>query len=333
MRVLQNNRRKYAQSSSRTNRITALTAIAMLCLFPMSAQSDPHCITGAETETTLEEVAPGVFVRAGVHAIMSAENLGAIANTGFIVGSRGIAVIDTGGSACDGMQLRNAIKATSPLPILYVINTHMHPDHVFGNAAFEADNPTYVGHENLARALAARGSHYLTSNREIMGDAALEGTKIIPPGLTVEGRMEIDLGGRVLEIVAHPTGHTDNDLTVYDQRTRTLWTGDLVFLEHLPVIDGTLMGWIAVLKSLKTIPALRAIPGHGPASIPWPGGVADQERYLSVLVEDLRRMIAAGASMNDAISRAAGSERENWQLFDEFNPRNASVGFAELEWE
>ncbi len=264
---------------------------------------------------------------------MTADNAGAIANVGFIIGTEAIAVIDTGGSACDGSRLRAAIRARSQLPIKFVINTHMHPDHVFGNAAFVADGPTFIGHHNLARALAARGAHYLEANRDIMGAAALAGTEIIAPGLPVEDPIEIALGGTTLEIVAHPTGHTDNDLTVFDRRTRTLWTGDLVFLEHLPVVDGSLKGWLAVMDALKKIPALRAVPGHGPVSVPWPRGVADQERYLAVLVEDLRGLIATGRSMNDAIAVAAESERDKWLLFDEFNARNASVGFAELEWE
>ncbi len=312
--------------------LTAVLAMTILaCLFPQPSLTKMLC-HGA-VEATVEEVAPGVFVRPGAHALMTGANKGAIANIGFVIGTEAIAVIDTGESACDGMRLRKAIRARSQLPILYVFNTHMHPDHIFGNAAFVADNPAFVGHENLGRALAARASHYLQSNREVMGEAALEGTEIIPPSLTVAGRMDINLGDRVLEVMAYPTGHTDNDLTILDKRTGTLWAGDLVFLEHLPVVDGALKGWISILDDLAKLPAERVIPGHGPASAPWPGALAGQYRYLTVLAEDLRRMIAAGATMNDAISRAAESERENWKLFEEFNARNASVGFAELEWE
>jgi quinoprotein relay system zinc metallohydrolase 2 len=313
--------------------LNGLLLFILLCSGSDLTQARHPCDGDVAAPASVEEVASGVFVRSGEHALMSGDNHGAIANVGFIVGSRYVAVIDTGGSACDGAALRAAVRATTSLPIRYVINTHVHPDHIFGNAAFLQDQPLFVGHHNLARALAARGAHYLEANLREMGDAAFAGTEIVPPGLTVDDRHEIDLGGRILELVAHPTGHTDNDLTVLDRATGTLWTGDLVFLEHLPVIDGSLTGWMAVTNELKQTSATRAVPGHGPASVPWPQGAAAQERYLSVLIEDLRRMIADGRTMNQAIDVAAHAERGEWQLFDEFNPRNASVGFAELEWE
>src|SRR3954453_21556479 len=111
----------------------------------------------------LENPAPGVYVHYGQQAEITPDNDGDIANSGFVVGARCVAVIDTGGSHAVGRALRRAIRASTPVPICYVINTHVHPDHVFGNAAFDDDHPQFVGHQRLADAMRRRAPNYLNA--------------------------------------------------------------------------------------------------------------------------------------------------------------------------
>jgi quinoprotein relay system zinc metallohydrolase 2 len=279
------------------------------------------------------EVAPGVHVRAGAVALMSEENHGAIANVGFIVGSEAVAVVDTGGSAADGEALLAAIRATTDLPIRYVINTHVHPDHIFGNAVFAETDVTFVGAARLPAALAARGEYYLQANRRQLGPELADAARIVPPDLLVEDRLVVDLGGRTIELRAWLAAHTDNDLTVFDRATGTLFAGDLVFLEHLPALDGSIAGWLAAMEELAALPATRVVPGHGPASAPWPAALAPQRRYLETVAAEVRRLIAAGAAIAEAPAQVAQDQRSKWKLFDEFHARNVTAAFAELEWE
>jgi quinoprotein relay system zinc metallohydrolase 2 len=279
------------------------------------------------------EIAPGVFVHTGALALMSADNEGAIANVGFVIGNEAVAVIDTGGSVREGQRLRAAIRARTTAPIRYIINTHVHPDHVFGNAAFAPDGAIFVGHRNLPQALAARGPFYLERFRRLLGPELMAAVEIVPPTQLVADDAKLDLGGRVLALKAWEVAHTDNDLTVLDETSGTLFAGDLVVTQHIPVLDGRIRGWLAAMDMLASIPARRVVPGHGPVINDWPAALAAQRRYLARLTEDVRGLIARGVPIAAAVERAAQDEKDRWRLFEEYNARNATAAFAELEWE
>ena len=281
-------------------------------------------------EFALENPAPGVYVHYGQQAEMSRANLGDIANLGFVVGSRCVAVIDTGGTYAVGHALREAIRRVTAVPICYVINTHGHPDHVFGNPAFAEDRPEFVGHVRLADALQRRGQNYLSALKRDLGDAADQSDFVLPTR-SVSSTDELDLGGRILSLRAWKTAHTDNDLTVFDETSRTLWLGDLLFVGHVPVVDGSLRGYLAAIDEVKTFRAALAIPGHGRA-LAWPGVIAPEERYLRRLLADVRAAIKAKRTLAETLA-SVDHGGEQWLLFDQFHRRNVSAAYAELEWD
>ena len=280
----------------------------------------------------VEEIAPGVFVHQGVHEEFGDHYHGDIANIGFIIGDDAVAVIDSGGSYLVGLALREAIRARTQKPIRYVINTHVHSDHIFGNAAFEQDKVEFIGHVQLPRAMRSRAESYEANIKTMLGDAAA-GSRIVVSTHTVAAERVIDLGNRRLLLKAWPIAHTDHDLSVMDERTRSWWLGDLLFVDRTPSIDGDVLGWLSVMDALSATPAARVIPGHGPIVTDKNDALAKQRQYLQTLMKDLKQSIAEGKSMQAAIESAAYSERSQWKLFDSANRRNATMLYPKLEWD
>lgn len=190
-----------------------MRVLLLFALFMVSVQ------TIAATALPVKEVATGVYVHFGKHQFPDSKNHGEIANLGFIVGQKCVAVIDSGGNPEQGLALKQAVTETTQTPICYVINTHVHPDHIYGNSAFKAAGVKFVGHHKLAGAMAARGSYYLGKAAEQL-DVKLSAADLITPDIEVKDSLKLDLGGRTLILKAHPTAHTDNDLSVYDEKNQ-----------------------------------------------------------------------------------------------------------------
>ena len=314
---------------------TLLTALTLLALILLGSLGLARGEGAAITPLPVREIAPGVYAHQAPVTAMNAASGGDIANLGFIVGDEAVAVIDTGGARIIGERLKKAIEAVTQKPVRYVINTHEHPDHIFGNAAFAAPGVTFVGHMNLPRAMAERGPAYLATWRRVMTPALVDGIKLVPPTLLVSPGKDVrlDLGHRLIDLRAWPPMHTDCDVTIFDEKTATLFTGDLVFLQHVPVVDASVLGWMRAMPALAKIPAKRVVPGHGTVDVDWPQALAAEKTYFTKLTQDLRGFIARGADINQAAKEAGQSEASKWQLFGIYNPRNATAGYAELEWQ
>jgi len=290
------------------------------------------CTVANAEPLTMAEAAPGVYVHRGVHEELDAGYHGDICNIGFIVGKKGVAIIDSGGSLAVGQQLREAIRKVTALPILYVINTHVHPDHIFGNAAFLADKPSFVGHYKLADAMERRREIYMRNNAAWLGKDA-EGSEMVKPTQPVQSTLDLDIGERSLLLTAHPTAHTNTDLTVLDKNTATLWSGDLLFIERTPSIDGDIKGWLEVIGKLRESQPKSIIPGHGPVPANWKEALENEQRYLETLLNDVRTSIKKGEPMESAMDTAAASEKDRWVLFGTVNRRNVNIIYPALEWE
>jgi glyoxylase-like metal-dependent hydrolase (beta-lactamase superfamily II) len=153
------------------------------------------------------------------------------------------------------------------------------------------------------------------------------------PGWSKIGSTSILGGRRALSIAAHGPAHTDADLSLFDSATSTLWLSDLLFVERIPSLDGSLSGWMRELAALRDRPAARAVPGHGPPAVPWPTAGMALAGYLEALREGTRAAIASGLGIAEAPARVATTEAARWRLAESYHGRNVSTAYRELEWE
>ena len=306
---------------SRRQAILGLSA----CSLPLRSRCDEARVSA------FEQVAPGLYVRFGVHEDASLRNGNAIANIGFIVGRTSVAVMDPGGSLADGRRLRAAIRKVTSLPIRYVLVTHGHPDHIFGAGAFVEDAPQFVGHHLLPAMLGERGEYYRQRLEATLGRGAAG--PVIAPTVLVQDRMPLDLGQRTLQLEAHGRAHTSCDLTALDPATGTLLTGDLLFVDRIPSLDGSLRGWLSELTALESSAARHAVPGHGPKRVDWPAAASALRRYLGILLSETRQALRKGIELEQAVDTVGQSERGKWLLFDDYHGHNVTQAFKELEWE
>lgn len=299
----------------------------LLGLFPVSFV----CSAGGSS-FELEELAPGVYLHQGHHVSLESSRRGDSANIGFIVGEQCVAVVDSGGSVQTGKWLAYEIKERIDKPVCYLINTHVHFDHVLGNAAFSDPKLKLVAHPNFAGAL-IDSSEFFSDKFASEVDGGVLPHEIDGSRVPVDRKIAIDLGNRKLTVEAHRAAHSRTDVTIFDEATNTLWAGDLLFRERMPVLDGSLAGWIDWMETVIDKTYSLVIPGHGKPDRNWPEGALAQFRYLKTLLDETREAIAAGIFIEDAKNIIGVDEKLRWELSERAHARNVSQAFRELEWE
>jgi glyoxylase-like metal-dependent hydrolase (beta-lactamase superfamily II) len=224
-------------------------------------------------------------------------------NVGLVVGDGACLVIDTRATLEQGRELTEAVRTVTPHPWA-VVNTHMHFDHSFGNAAFR---PASIwGHRRCVESLTDDGEAMrlrLVGRYRDAGDAEkvaqLTATRIDPPDLPVDDAATLDVGGRPVELRHLGRGHTDNDLVVLVPDADLLLAGDLVEQGAPPQFgDGFPLDWPATMDAVLSLISGAVVPGHG--AVVDRAFVGGQRDELARLAEVARHGHATGRPANDA---------------------------------
>lgn len=243
------------------------------------------------------EIAEGTWAVHGRAEYFSLENGGNIVNVAFVETPDGVVVIDSGPSRRYGQALFALIEKTIPnKPILRVYNTHHHPDHCFGNQAFDAN--LIAAPAQVIENIRTEGDALADNMYRLVGDW-MRGTAPVLPTQALSEASE-ELGGRGFSLF-YLSGHTSSDLVVRDDTTGVVFAGDLAFLHRAPTTPhASIEDWQNAIQSLAAIDRDLILPGHGPSDAT--GESLEQTAdYLHWLDSTIREAVLRGLTMNEAM--------------------------------
>ncbi len=195
----------------------------------------------AAAQDGLTRIGDNVYAYVGTRNASPSNSFGA--NAGIVIGNDGIAVIDTLISSKEAKRFIKDIRAVSDKPIKYVINTHEHLDHAFGNSEFARLGATIVSGENCRKRMLESAEAVLANAKDYgLSEDDVKGTRIAVPTLTFRGAMRIDLGGRAVELVDPGPSHTDGSIlvsVVWPPDGTILFAGDVLFTDYHPYMGET----------------------------------------------------------------------------------------------
>ncbi|MET0216802.1 MAG: MBL fold metallo-hydrolase [Burkholderiales bacterium] len=308
-----------------------LTVLTLLALFVGVAPA-----VGARDALVLvpQRVAPDVYAFIGAQEEITPANRGNVINSGFVVGATGVIVIDTGVNVVHGRAILTAIRTITDKPIALVINTHPHPENVLGNNAFNGTGAPILARKETIEAMNARCKLCFANVESILGEAAMAGTEIVIPTVAVTENGPRTAGGRRVELYHFGWGHTEGDLSVFDPESGVLFTSDVVYLDRIPYThEARVKGWVAALAKLRTIPAKRIVPGHGPVSDAR--RLTETYDYLNALVAMTGKHYDKGVSVLDLLKDPGADlpRFTEWLLYNDTHPLNIQHVYTELERE
>ncbi|MBI3354820.1 MAG: MBL fold metallo-hydrolase [Nitrospirae bacterium] len=281
----------------------------------------------SSAETGIKKVTNSVYAYLGYMDEITKSNEGFISNCGFIVTDEGVVVVDTQLTPDLGRKLLSEIRKVTNKPVKYVINTHFHPDHFFGNQVFK-DTAVIISHENTRTHILDRGEFAIKTFRERLGEL-FDDAEVVLPMVTFNNKLTIHLGGRKIEISYFGRGHTDGDAIVYVPDEKVVFAGDLVNNGRLPFIgDGHSGDLVETLKKMDALDVNLVIPGHGYVSDKT--GIAKSREFIEDLRAEVKKYIENGKSLQQTINEIKMPKYNELGRHD-LLPRNAKKVYLEFE--
>jgi len=302
---------------NRRHALGLLTSMATCATNTLAAPaSTPH----------LQQLGPDTYVFPGRNAYADRPNDGRVVNTGVIVGTTGVLVVDPGPHIRAGTMLATAIRNELGRPVVGVINTHAAPEYVLGNAAF-ADLPIYAS-AATRQLMSSRCSACLQRLTTLLGQRAMRGTTIVLPNHTLEAGDGLQIQGAMVDIRVFEQAHSVGDLALFVPGSRTVFGGALAYRNRIPDMrEASVYGWLRAIGELESWP-VRWFAGAGFGT---PRQTLQATRHY---LETLERLIAAQIRRGGELADLQPPGQQPWTRWTGFlhqHPLNVQRVWREIE--
>jgi glyoxylase-like metal-dependent hydrolase (beta-lactamase superfamily II) len=276
------------------------------------------------------EVAAGVYAVIGATDEAVPENGGRVGNAGFLVGSDGTIVINTGSSYAHGRRLIELAERTGGKPVVLAVLQQPLQEFVMGSAAFAERGIPVLAHAESAQLVTSRCDTCLAQLQRVLGEETMRGTRVLRPPETVTASETRRVAGRTLRLWHPDWAATPGDLVVLDTASGVAFAGALVSVHRIPDLrDADLAGWRRALDGLQALPVRRLVPGYGPVTDH--GALAAQRGYFDALERQAREQLESGASLLDTLQQPELPAYADWALHARLHPRNLQQVYLKLE--
>ena len=322
---------------------------------PAKTDTKPEAAVPAKSDATAETMAPArptieyakslvdmqlkkisehvyyVQGRAGI----ATDNEGFISNASVIITDDGIVIFDALGTPSLAMKLLELIREISDQPIVKVVMSHYHADHLYGLQIFQEQGAVIIapfGVDTYIRSDVAKSR--LQERQFSLAPWVNENTRVVAPDIIVEKGMQFQLGGIDFVINFIGSAHSDGDMTLYVKQDNVLLSGDIIFEGRVPFIgNGDTGHWLKTLEEMETRGLAALIPGHGPAATSPGETISMTRRYLAYMRDKMGTAVDELQSFDEAYAETDWSQFESLPAFKEANRINAYQVFLSMEAE
>ncbi len=311
--------------------LTLLTA-ATLILAPMQLPAETvSTYAPVSVPMSPKKLSEDVYYVEGLAGIATAFE-GFISNAGFVITDEGVVVFDALGTPSLAWQLRQEIRKITDKPVIKVIVSHYHADHVLGLEVFKDEGAEIIAPAEAERYIeGGLGQERLEERTLSLDPWVTEKTRLVPPDVWLNESVTLEIGGKRLSILHLGKAHSDGDIAMLVEPDKVLFTGDILFEGRVPFVGSAdTLGWLEALESMQTSGLEALVPGHGPSASDPDAAIVMTRDYLAYLREVMGAAVEELTDFDVAYKEADWGRFEQLPAFDQANRVNAYAVYLSM---